>query len=39
MARHYKQSAAVVGVVAGTAFNFVFNRFFVFRIEHVKRSL
>ena len=35
---HYKQSAAFVGVVAGTAFNFVFNRFFVFRIKHVKRA-
>ncbi len=34
---HYKQSAAAVGVLAGTAFNFVFNRFFVFRTRYVKR--
>jgi dolichol-phosphate mannosyltransferase len=31
-----KQLAAVTGVVAGTAFNFVANRFLVFRSEHVK---
>jgi dolichol-phosphate mannosyltransferase len=34
----YKQIAAVVGVVAGTAFNFVANRFLVFRREHVMAS-
>ncbi len=32
----YQQTAAVAGVVAGTLFNFVANRFFVFRHEHVK---
>lgn len=32
----YKQTAAVAGVVAGTLFNFVANRFFVFRQVHVK---
>jgi dolichol-phosphate mannosyltransferase len=32
----YKQTAAIAGVVAGTLFNFVANRFFVFRQEHVK---
>ncbi len=31
-----KQLAAMVGVVAGTAFNFVANRFVVFRKEHVR---
>jgi dolichol-phosphate mannosyltransferase len=34
----YKQTAAVVGVVAGTLFNFVSNRFVVFRQEHVKHA-
>jgi dolichol-phosphate mannosyltransferase len=33
---HYRQMAAVLGVVAGTAFNFVASRFFVFRQEHVR---
>ena len=32
----YKQIAAGLGVVAGTGFNFVANRFFVFRTRHVK---
>jgi len=31
----YKQLAAVVGVVAGTAFNFVTSRFLVFRRKHM----
>lgn len=31
----HKQLAAIAGVVAGTLFNFVANRFFVFRQEHV----
>jgi dolichol-phosphate mannosyltransferase len=30
-----KQAAAVVGVAAGTLLNFVANRFFVFRYEHI----
>jgi dolichol-phosphate mannosyltransferase len=34
-----KQLAAVAGVLAGTLFNFVANRFFVFRREHVKPPL
>lgn len=32
----YKQMAALVGVLAGTMFNFVTNRFIVFRSKHVK---
>ncbi|MGA2189241.1 MAG: glycosyltransferase family 2 protein [Steroidobacteraceae bacterium] len=33
----WKQLAAVVGVLAGTSFNFVASRFLVFRTKHVKR--
>jgi dolichol-phosphate mannosyltransferase len=32
----YKQLAAVLGVVAGTAFNFVASRFIIFRVKHIK---
>jgi len=32
----YKQMAAVAGVVAGTAFNFVASRFVIFRVKHVR---
>ncbi len=32
----YRQLAAVIGVVAGTAFNFVASRFVIFRTKHVK---
>jgi dolichol-phosphate mannosyltransferase len=32
----YKQVAAAIGVLAGTAFNFVMSRFLVFRMEHVR---
>ena len=32
----YKQLAAVLGVLAGTAFNFASSRFLVFRSKHVK---
>jgi dolichol-phosphate mannosyltransferase len=32
----YKQLAAVVGVMAGTAFNFVASRFIIFRVKHIK---
>lgn len=32
----YKQLAAVVGVLAGTAFNFVASRFIIFRVKHIK---
>jgi dolichol-phosphate mannosyltransferase len=32
----YKQLAAVAGVVAGTAFNFVASRFVIFRVKHIK---
>lgn len=34
----YKQAAAIVGVVAGTTFNFVANRYLVFRKEHVAKG-
>lgn len=34
---HYKQLAAVIGVLAGTLFNFAASRFVVFRSKHVKR--
>jgi dolichol-phosphate mannosyltransferase len=33
----WKQLAAVVGVLAGTSFNFAASRFLVFRTKHVKR--
>jgi dolichol-phosphate mannosyltransferase len=33
---HYKQLAAIVGVLAGTFFNFAANRFVIFRIKHIK---
>jgi dolichol-phosphate mannosyltransferase len=33
---HYKQLAAVIGVLAGTLFNFGASRFVVFRSKHVK---
>jgi dolichol-phosphate mannosyltransferase len=33
----YRQLAAVVGVLAGTLFNFVASRFLVFRSKHVRR--
>lgn len=32
----YKQLAAVVGVLAGTGFNFLANRFVIFRTRHVR---
>jgi dolichol-phosphate mannosyltransferase len=32
----YKQLAAFIGVVAGTFFNFIANRFIIFRAKHVK---
>ncbi len=32
----YKQLAAMSGVLAGTAFNFVASRFVIFRVKHVK---
>ena len=32
----YKQIASIAGVLAGTVFNFVANRFVVFRAKHVK---
>jgi dolichol-phosphate mannosyltransferase len=35
---HYKQLAAVTGVLAGTVFNFAASRFVVFRSKHVKRD-
>jgi dolichol-phosphate mannosyltransferase len=33
---HFKQLAAIIGVLAGTAFNFAASRFLVFRSKHVK---
>jgi dolichol-phosphate mannosyltransferase len=33
----YKQLAAIIGVLAGTSFNFAASRFLVFRTKHVKR--
>jgi dolichol-phosphate mannosyltransferase len=33
----YKQLAAVIGVLAGTFFNFIASRFIIFRSKHVKR--
>ncbi|MDP9009212.1 MAG: glycosyltransferase family 2 protein [Pseudomonadota bacterium] len=33
---HYKQLAAISGVIAGTFFNFVASRFVIFRSKHVK---
>ena len=33
----YKQLAAIVGVLAGTFFNFVASRFVIFRAKHIKR--
>jgi len=36
-ASHYKQFAAIIGVLAGTLFNFAASRFVVFRSKHVKR--
>ena len=36
---HYKQVAALIGIIAGTAFNFVASRFLVFRKERVKPTL
>jgi dolichol-phosphate mannosyltransferase len=35
---HYKQLAAVIGVLAGTGINFVASRFLVFRRTHVRRA-
>ncbi len=35
---HYKQLAAVSGVIAGTFFNFAASRFLIFRSKHVKRE-
>jgi dolichol-phosphate mannosyltransferase len=35
-ALHYKQFAAIIGVLAGTLFNFAASRFVVFRSKHVK---
>jgi len=32
----YKQLAAIIGVLAGTCFNFIASRFLIFRSEHVK---
>jgi putative flippase GtrA len=32
----YKQLAALVGVAAGTFFNFAASRFVIFRTKHVK---
>jgi len=34
----YKQLAAVLGVLAGTFFNFIASRFVIFRAKHVKPS-
>jgi dolichol-phosphate mannosyltransferase len=33
----YKQVAAIIGVLAGTLFNFAASRFLVFRTQHVKK--
>jgi putative flippase GtrA len=33
----YKQFAAVIGVLAGTLFNFAASQFLVFRSKHVRR--
>jgi dolichol-phosphate mannosyltransferase len=33
-----KQAAALVGVIAGTAFNFIVSRYLVFRAAHFKRA-
>ncbi len=32
----YKQMAAIAGVIAGTAFNFIASRFVIFRVKHVR---
>ena len=34
----YKQMAALVGVLAGTSFNFVASRFVIFRVKHIRSA-
>jgi dolichol-phosphate mannosyltransferase len=34
---HYKQVSALIGVLAGTGFNFIASRFVIFRSKHIRR--
>ncbi len=35
---HYKQKVAIIGVAAGTVFNFAASRFLIFRSKHIRNG-